>query len=103
MHRHALVILFDVYRGQRNYHGGNGRGPAKVAGEQTDYGNRTHTYHTLTYITHTHTQTCIQHTSCTDTDTRKYTCLYVRTHAITPILRIHTQTDTIAIKCSQLL
>mmetsp|Transcript_33905 Transcript_33905/g.54730 ORF Transcript_33905/g.54730 Transcript_33905/m.54730 type:complete len:400 (+) Transcript_33905:27-1226(+) len=25
--------------GQRNYHGGNGRGPAKVAGEQTDYGD----------------------------------------------------------------
>jgi len=25
--------------GQRNYHGGNGRGPAKRAGEQTDYGD----------------------------------------------------------------
>lgn len=25
--------------GQRNYHGGNGRGPAKMAGEQTDYGD----------------------------------------------------------------
>lgn len=25
--------------GSRNYHGGNGRGPAKKAGEQTDYGD----------------------------------------------------------------
>lgn len=27
--------------GQRNYHGGNGNGPAKSAGEQTDYGDYT--------------------------------------------------------------
>ena len=43
---HSESETHGVGWGDRNFHGGNGRGPPKRAGEQTDYGD----YNILTHL-----------------------------------------------------